>query len=291
MAMPATSVIRRSSGGRRGAALISSGAARRSRTSRRTERRSRSTVQLLALVVEHADHVAPAVLRPHPLDRRQEARSGGDEVAEIDAISRRGDRSDRLAALFAQPGIAGQPAARLGRLDAGLRALGNQRPLELSDGAEHLQGKHALRRRGVDRIAQGSKMRAALLERFDDLQQMADRARQPVEADDDEHLAALDLANELGEHRPGARGAGAMLLVNDCAAGGAQLVELGVGRLLLGRDAGVADEAAGGSEWGRGWRHGSNRGGFRGSCTLPTAVSNRPVAGVFYRPILRARKA
>ena len=48
-----------------------------------------------------------------------------------------------------------------------------------------------------------------------------------------------------------------MLLVDDPAAGGAQLVELSVGRLLLGRDAGVADEAAGGSEWGRGCRHGS----------------------------------
>ena len=145
---------------------------------------------LLALVVEHADHVAPAVLRPHPLHGRQEARSGGEQVAEIDAIARRGDRSDRLAALFAQPWIAGELAARLGRLDAGLRALGDQRPLELGDGAEHLQGKHALRRRGVDRIAQGPKMRAALLERFDHLQQMADRARQPVEAHDDEHLAA-----------------------------------------------------------------------------------------------------
>lgn len=84
-------------------------------------------------------------------------------------------------------------------------------------------------------------MRAALLERFEDLQQMADRARQPVEAHDDEDLAALDLAHELGEHRPGARGAGAMLLVNDYVAGGAQLVELSVGRLLLGRNAGVTD--------------------------------------------------
>ena len=45
MAIPATSVIKRSSGGRRGARLITSGTARRSRTSRRTERRSRSTGQ------------------------------------------------------------------------------------------------------------------------------------------------------------------------------------------------------------------------------------------------------
>ena len=36
----------------------------------------------------------------------------------------------------------------------------------------------------------------------------------------------------------------------------------------------VADEAAGGSEQGRGCRHGSNRGRFEASCTLSTAASN-----------------
>ena len=103
---------------------------------------------------------------------------------------------------------------------------------------------------------------------------------------------ALDLAHKLGQHRPSARGAGAVLLMDDLAAGGAQLVDLRVGRLLLGGDAGVADEAAGGSERGRGWRHGSNWGWFSGLLVhCSTAVSNRPVADVFYRPILRARKA
>ena len=64
-----------------------------------------------------------------------------------------------------------------------------------------------------------------------------------------------------------------MLLVNDPAAGGAQLVELSVGRLVLGRNAGVADEAANGAER-RGLPAWFDVGGFRGSCTLPTAVSN-----------------
>ena len=215
MAIPATSVIRRSSGGRRGARLINSGAARRSRTSRRTERRSRSTVHCWPLWFSTRTTSPQLCCGRIRCTVGRKLGAEASEIAEIDAIARRGDRSDRLAALFAQPGIAGKLAARLGRLDAGLRALGDQRPLELGDGAEHLQGKHPLRRRGVDRIAQGPKMRAALLQRFDHLQQMADRARQPVEADDDEHVAALDLAHQLRQHRPGARGAGAVLLVDD----------------------------------------------------------------------------
>ena len=100
-------------------------------------------------------------------------------------------------------------------------------------------------------------MRAALLERFDHLQQMADRARESVEADDDEHVAAADLANQLRQHRPRARRAGSVLLMDDPAAGGAQLVDLSVGGLVLGGDAGVADQAADGAGRRRGWRHGS----------------------------------
>ncbi len=44
-----------------------------------------------------------------------------------------------VAPVLAPPWIAGKLAAGLASLDAGLRALGNQRSLELGDGAVHLQ--------------------------------------------------------------------------------------------------------------------------------------------------------
>ncbi len=185
-----------------------------SRTSRCTARRSRSIVQLWPLRVENAHDIVPAVLRPHPAYRRQPELGRGDEVVEIEAVTRRRDRPDRFRPALAQPRIAGKFAARLGRLHARLGALGDQRALELGDGAEHLQREHALRRRGVDRIAQRAEMRAALLQPLDDLEQMADGAGEAVEADDDEDVAGGDLAHQLCQHRPRARGAGAVLLMD-----------------------------------------------------------------------------
>ena len=84
-------------------------------------------------------------------------------------------------------------------------------------------------------------MRAALLQPFDDLEQMADGAGEAIEADDDEDVAGGDFAHQLRQHRPRARGTGAMLLMDKVAAGRLKLVDLGVGRLILGRDAGIAD--------------------------------------------------
>ena len=59
----------------------------------------------------------------------------------------------------AQSRVAAHPSTGLGRPQPGLGALGDQRPFQLRDGAEHLQREHALRRRGVDRIAQGAEVR------------------------------------------------------------------------------------------------------------------------------------
>ena len=75
---------------------------------------------------------------------------------------------------------------------------------------------------------------------------MADRARQAVETHDDKDVAGADLFHEAGELGARARGAGAVLLEDRLAACAAQLVGLGVGRLVFGRDAGIAEEAAGG---------------------------------------------
>ena len=136
-----------------------------------------------------------------------------------------------------------RPRAR-GRVQAGFGALGDQRPLELGDGAQHLQREHALGRGGVDRIAQAAEMRARGLQLLDDGQQVADRAGQTIEPDHDQGFAGADLAQQARQHGPAAIGAGGMLLEDRGAAGRAQLVELRIGALFLGGDPCVADQTA-----------------------------------------------
>lgn len=150
--------------------------------------------------------------------------------------------SQRLRPALADTGISRQLAFRLRRPDAGLRAFGNQGTLELRHGAEHLQRKHALRRRRVDRILQRPEMRVPGGQLLDHLEQVADRTRQAIEPDDDERVAGADLADDFGEGRADARGAGSVLLDDRLAAGRAQLHLLRFGRLLVGRDARIADQ-------------------------------------------------
>ena len=141
---------------------------------------------------------------------------------------------DRVRVAGAQAGIAADatPAAR--GLKAGSGALGDQCAFELSNCPKHLEGEHALRRCGVDRIAQAAEMRAAGFELFDDGQQVADRAGKAIEPDHDESLARPDFAQQAGEHRAAAIGAGGVLLEDRVATGRLQLVALRVGALLVG---------------------------------------------------------
>ncbi|TCN34068.1 hypothetical protein EV184_102379 [Sinorhizobium americanum] len=71
-------------------------------------------------------------------------------------------------------------------------------------------------------------MDAARLEVLDDVEQVADRTGQPIQANDDEHVAGGEILQQLRKNRPCPRCARPVLLVNPIAAGGAQLVELGV---------------------------------------------------------------
>src|SRR5208337_4074411 len=83
--------------------------------------------------------------------------------------------------------------------DARLGALGNQRPFELRDRAKDLERKHALGRPSVDGVAQRAKVGAVLLQALDDVEEMADRAVEAVEADDDENVAGPDLPHQSCE--------------------------------------------------------------------------------------------
>jgi hypothetical protein len=90
-------------------------------------------------------------------------------------------------------------------------------------------------------------MRPLGLELLDDGEQVADRAGEAIEADHDQGLAGADVAQQAGQHRAGAIGAGGVLLEDGGAAGGAEFVALRIGALFLRGDPGVADQAA----WGR----------------------------------------
>ena len=116
--------------------------------------------------------------------------------------------ADRLRVAVPQPGIAADAAAASRGLQAGLGALGDQSPLELGDGAQNLQGEHALRRGGVDGIAQAAEMGAVGFELLDDGQQVAHRTGKPVQADDDPgfcrtgcHATAGPARAGCGQHR------------------------------------------------------------------------------------------
>ena len=77
-------------------------------------------------------------------------------------------------------------------------------------------------------------MRALGFELLDDIEQVTDRPGKAIQSDHDKGLAGPDLAQQTCQHRPGAIGAGGMLLADRVTAGGAQLVELRIGALFLG---------------------------------------------------------
>ena len=68
--------------------------------------------------------------------------------------------------------------------------------------------------------------------------------REAIQPDHDESLASTDIVQEPREHRPIAVGTGGMLLEHDDAACGAQLIELGIGALVFGGNARIADQTA-----------------------------------------------
>ena len=178
------------------------------------------------------------------------------------------DLADGLRVAGAQAGIAADTTAAARRPQPGLGALGNQRPFELGDGTQHLQREHALWRGGVDRVAQAAEMRAGGFELLDDREEMADRAGQAIEPDHDQGFAGADLVQQARQHRPAAVCAGGVLLEHGGAAGRAQLVELRIGALFLGRDPRIANQTA--------WR--AACGGFVGMSS--GALAER---GAFYK--------
>ena len=252
--MPATSRISLSSPGWRGARSNSFASTMPSETSRRTVRRSRSTVQVEAVMRFRTRTTSPQgwagrIRRTVGNHVSNWART----LVQMCRVAAGADLADGVRVAGAQAGIAADTTAAARRPQPGLGALGNQRPFELGDGTQHLQREHALWRGGVDRVAQAAEMRASGLELLDDGEEMADRAGEAIEPDHDQGFAGADLVQQARQHRPAAVCAGGVLLEHRGAAGRAQFVELRIGALFLGRDPRIANQTA--------WR-----GGFRQFC-------------------------
>jgi hypothetical protein len=97
---------------------------------------------------------------------------------------------------------------------------------------------------GVDRLLQAAEPDAAVSEAGDGVDQVAQGAAEAVEFPDDQGIARAQVVEELGEG--GAVGAGAAggLGEHPVAAGRRELVDLELGLLVGGGDAGIAEQMA-----------------------------------------------
>lgn len=143
--------------------------------------------------IQDSDDIAPWLVWPHPTDCWQPGFELFEDTIEVGGGTAGPDLPDRVRVTGAQPGIAANPATRPGGVQPGLGALGDERPFELRDGPENLQGEHALRRGGIYRIVQTAEMRTTGFELFDDSEQVANRPGEPVKADDNQRFARTDL--------------------------------------------------------------------------------------------------
>jgi hypothetical protein len=73
---------------------------------------------------------------------------------------------------------------------------------------------------------------------------MSNRAGQSIQPDHHQGLSGSDFTQQLRQHRATAIGAGGVFLQHVRTTGGAQLVNLWVGALFIGRDARVADQSS-----------------------------------------------
>src|SRR5690349_1691177 len=84
-------------------------------------------------------------------------------------------------------------------------------------------------------------MPTGLAHALDDGEQVRQGPGEPVDADHDEGVAGAEAVEQAREFRPSATGAGGFLLEDLRAARGAQLAQLRLEVLGLGRDPGVAE--------------------------------------------------
>jgi hypothetical protein len=164
--------------------------------------RQGSSAGAIALGVEHAHDVPPAMIRAHLPDDRQPM--FGCSIDALEIVRRLGvdDALDGVAIAGAEFWIAADAAALLGGAQAVFGALLDQGALQFRHGAENLQGEAALWGRRVDRIGERFEMRALGVELGDHGKEMRQRTGQTVEPRDDQHVAAAHPRQRLGQFWP-----------------------------------------------------------------------------------------
>jgi hypothetical protein len=123
-----------------------------------------------------------------------------------------------------------------------VRELAGQWPLGLASSANRPIIELAAGSGGVDRLLETAEPDAALSQPGDGVDQMPQGPAEPVEFPDDQGVAGAELVQELREDRPVAAGAAGGLGEHPIATGTLQGVDLELGMLVGGGDAGIAEQ-------------------------------------------------
>jgi hypothetical protein len=132
-------------------------------------------------------------------------------------------------------------AASPGSGQPGAGPLADKVAFELSQGGEHAQDELAAGGGGVDRLLQAAEPDAAVGRAGDGVDQVPKGAAQAVQFPDDQGVTGPELVQELLEDGAVAASAAGGLGEDPVAAGTFQGVDLELGLLIGGGDAGVAE--------------------------------------------------
>jgi hypothetical protein len=139
-------------------------------------------------------------------------------------------------------GSATGAAAGSGGGQPGAGAFADEVAFELGQGGEDMEDELAAGGGGVDGLLEAAQSDAAVGQAGDGVDQVAEGAAEAVEFPDDQGVAGAQLVQELLEDRAVGAGAAGGLGEDPVAAGALEGVDLEVGVLVGGGDAGVAEQ-------------------------------------------------
>ena len=168
----------------------------------------------------------------------EEAGSGGGCL-----LSFRNHFSNLGLLLRGELGATSADAALLtGGIDSGLSAFPQHGALELREGPYHLHHHPACRSRRVDRLGQTPESRANFPEPLHDREHVAQRAREPIQLPDNDHITAAKLIEEPEELGPVSTSSGSLLAKDALAASRLKCRHLSRRVLIVRGNASVTDQ-------------------------------------------------
>ena len=127
------------------------------------------------------------------------------------------------------------------------RSLSDETAFKLGDCAEDMEHQLASRRRGVDLLFEGQERDALLLEGFDNIEKFAEGTSEAVEPNDGEGVAGANESEQPGEARTFEGFSRNHVFKDPERAGGFKAASLAGEVLIVGGDAGVADNVGHGA--------------------------------------------